>query len=191
MMLRAGLPDVCADHGRPAVESRKGSPGFYASGDQFGARNALKFGYTMNNGYARPKLRDLPKIPELGIRKVLRGLPINSEAVFVRGEWPICTCCRRRALVFRWIGYFLVLCAMLTIVALVVARQRDMENLLLPLAFVVVPGWLPIGLFLTVAVFDRSSTHVHARITDDRRYIVTRAHPRFATAASRKKDSGL
>jgi hypothetical protein len=189
MMLRARLPNVCADHGRPAVEFRNGAAGFYASGDQFGVRSALKYGETMNKGYARPRFRDLRNIPRLGIKKALRGRPVASEAVVVHGEWPLCSSCRRRARICRCIGYLLVVCAALTLAALIVARQRDMEQLLLPLVFAILPGWIPIGLLLTVAAFDRSTTHVRARITNDKRHLVIQAHPDFATAVDQKAES--
>lgn len=183
MSLRAPLPEVCPDHGQPAVRYKKGAAGFFARGQPFGLRNMLKYGSTMNWKRAKPRLRDLTIIRELGIKKGLatwyRGKPIDTAVTMVRGEWPVCSRCLISIDIYRTLGLFMVAVTMLAIGALVLVHLLDAEELLAPLALIVFFG-TPFEVLLAAAAFDRSTTYVRGRLTDDRRYLVIRAHPNFA-----------
>lgn len=182
MDLRRKLPGVCARHGQPAVEFRSGTIGFFADNEQIGLPRILGHGYVMNNLHARFAWRDFRDVRSRGVVVVLRGRPVAGEPVMVRGEWPVCRRCVRQSRALRIAGFTAVLAAIATVSALVAASLFDLRQFLVPLGFAVLPGWIPIGLLVTIAVFDRAGNHARGRLTPDRRFLVIAAHPDFAEA---------
>ncbi|MEV0548579.1 hypothetical protein [Nocardia salmonicida] len=75
----------------------------------------------------------------------------------------------------------------LTIAAIFIAKQLELEQFYLPLAFAVVPGCLPIALVTAMLAWSRSGyfADVWMNVTADQ--LIVSAHPDFVAAVERNR----
>ncbi|WP_280220099.1 hypothetical protein [Nocardia neocaledoniensis] len=163
------LPSVCVEHGRPAVET-------YEAAIQFD--DTYRFTLSDRLGsYLSPA-------PDgVGIARQ------SSEAdSVVHARWPICPRCRLRIHARGYLFLFLVFAAMCTVIGAFGAAQTGQRDIAVVLAFVIGLG-APVILLAITAAFTGLSTSParHVRRSQDRKFLIVRAHRRFAEEASRQK----
>lgn len=169
--LRTPLPDVCVEHGRPAVTRRSRTVDYRGSASGWWPQNAL-IRTAVGCFQQKPGGRD-----PLQIDRGRAGLRIG-----LAGDWPVCERCIRLADRYTDLRLALFAGAGLTVLALLVARLLELEALYFPLAVLLFPGWLPIGLLAAVSAGDRRVVTLRSRINPRRTQLVLTAHPGFAAA---------
>ncbi|WP_132369683.1 hypothetical protein [Nocardia alba] len=161
LVLAEAMPASCSEHGLPAVDSRA---------------------CTVNSSGPRSELPTL--------RGFLRSMPpsrqIPAEAR-VRFQCPACEYCLAGIRRDRWIAVLSLLFVPLTLAAIIITKQLELEQFYLPLAFAVVPGCLPIALVTAMLAWSRSGyfADVWMNATADR--LIVSAHPDFVAAVERNR----
>ncbi|WP_405161912.1 hypothetical protein OG203_37250 [Nocardia sp. NBC_01499] len=159
------LPDVCARHGRLAVERRSGVVRFHE-----GTHGRVQSTWATNFFW--------------GLRHYRRTPESNTE---LSGDWPVCKRCIWQSRVLRLIGYVFALSGIVAIVVLWMAAQAGVVGeVSMPVVLIFFPGWFPCGLVVAASAFGRATRYVRIRPIVDRTTVVIRAHPNFAAAVSVK-----
>lgn len=144
------LPDVCSRHGRPAVSHQTVHAAFHDN--MFHHRH--------------PRSIDFH-----------RHLPPLSTAL--AGDWPVCDRCVRSRRRCYGLAGFLLVAMVANLVALCIVVALDYDSLTVPLAVALLPGSLPFGLVIAVALFSKGQTPMKFRPIDDERFVYVDAHPDF------------
>ncbi|MFQ6325679.1 hypothetical protein ACLMAL_06015 [Nocardia sp. CWNU-33] len=165
------LPDLCAAHGRRAVERRGTWIRFLRTGR--GSEQATSGSLARSfSGEMWRALRTLTATPKVEISAV------------VYGEWPVCGDCVRRAKRLRWLGHTLAAIGPAALVGSVVAflltGPGQVPILLVLAAF---PGGFPLGVILAIFAYGDARALIHCRPIADETSVIIRAHPEFADAA--------
>ncbi len=161
LVLAEPMPEFCSEHGLSAVGSRA---------------------CTVNSS---GPLSELPTL-----RSFLRSMPprrqIPAEAR-VRFQCPACEYCLAEIRRDRWIAVLSLLFVPLTIAAIFIAKQLELEQFYLPLALAVVPGCLPIALVAAMLAWSRSGyfSDVWMNVAADQ--LIVSAHPDFVAAVERNR----
>lgn len=160
------LPDVCTEHGLPAVEHRSRPIVFQGSR---GEREQAT--------------------PGAVARSVMAGaLPFfkspSTPNTTLHGEWPLCSKCVRRSHLYRGICIALVSIGLIAIAGIFVASQVGVERIPPAVVVAIFPGWLPFGLVLAMLAYDKTTRFVSVRPITDLTTVTIRAHPNFAAAVA-------
>ncbi|WP_328392142.1 hypothetical protein [Nocardia sp. NBC_00416] len=159
------LPDICAAHGRDCVERRAEQLTFYR---------------TRRGGRPVNLLRLVLRIVQIWrLNSVARTYP----DIVLHGEWPLCPACLVPARIYRAAGTALIALGAVNIVAVVLMVAAHIRP---PawLVFAIFPGWLPLGLLVSMSLFRGGETFVRARIAPDLRAADIVSHPRFDEAVA-------
>lgn len=164
LKLAESLPDVCSEHGRPAVQSRS---------------------FTVNSmgqpGSEIPTMRAF-----LGsIRPPWKPRENYGVQACLRFECPACEFCMDEVRRFRRIALLMLLIVVVTIGALVAAVLFRVEQLYVPLGFAAVPGCFPIAIAVGLVSWMRSDYFADVWLTDSTEQLIVSAHPDFVTAVDR------
>ncbi len=158
------LPQVCTEHGLPAVEHRSRPIVFQGSR---GEREQATPGAVARSIMA-------------GMIPFFKGP--STPNTTLHGEWPLCSKCLRHSHVYRGISVALVSIGLIAIAGIFVASQVGVERIP-PWVFVAIfLGWLPFGLSLAMLAYDKSTRFVSVRPITDLTTVTIRAHPNFAAA---------
>ncbi|MEU1982559.1 hypothetical protein [Nocardia sp. NPDC019395] len=165
LVFASRLPDVCAKHGRDAVEHRDQQLTFYRTRRGGRQVNALRL------------ILRLLTIWQLSL------LPRIDPDIVVHAQWPVCPACLAPARVYRAVGTALIALAALNVVALLLMTAAYIRP---PswLALAIFPGWIPFGLLVIMFLFRSGETFVLARISPDLREADIVSHPRFDQAVA-------
>lgn len=156
------LPDICTAHGRPALSRLPVRSIFYETGSH-------------------------PRHPHAGQGPARFRAPAST---IVAGEWPVCDrCIRRRQWYHGTAGVLTVVMAVNVIALIVVARVLEYKPMIMPLAFGVFPGSLPIGLVIMFLLLEKGDTRAKFQPIDDERCLRVEAHPDFEAALQRMPPS--
>lgn len=168
------LPDVCSRHGLPAIGRRSEVVLFHE-----GTRGREQL--TPNSTF-----RTLAyKMFSLGPNR----LEINT---CLRGEWPVCHRCLRSSRRCRRIARSIVIVGLLCVAGLVIARILGLTSaVMVSLAVVVFPGWIPAGLLVASMLHRRANTFIWFRPIVAEDTVVVEAHPGFAAAMAGSTNGGI
>ncbi|WP_040793496.1 hypothetical protein [Nocardia paucivorans] len=160
------LPDVCARHGREAVEHREGQMTFYT---------------TRRGGKQVTLVRLLGKLLQIWRLTVVEH---TRPDIVLHGEWPVCPSCLRPGRIYRRVATALIGLAALSVVVMILLLLQGIRPPKWTM-FVFLPGWIPIGLLVIMRLFQAGEVFVRAEISPDMRQVDIEAHERFAAAAVR------
>ncbi len=159
LVLTEPMPELCSEHGQPALETRS---------------------CTVNS---TGPLSELPTM-----RAMLRSMGRREPAVArVRFECPACEFCLHEIRRFRRIALVALLAIPLTIAAILTARVLELQPLYLPLAFAIVPGCLPIALLVAMLTWSRSGYFADVWMNDTADQLIVSAHPDFVAAVEERR----
>lgn len=155
------LPDVCSQHGQPAISRYPTRSIFYDS-----KRHA--------------------RSPHGAIEgQSISPAPISTILV---AQWPICDRCADSGRAYRKLGHFLIAVMIANFAALAVLTifawvgfVADF-SLVQPLVWAFFPGSLPLGMLLAAWLYKRRSEPVKFEAIDSEEFVYVQAHPRFHTA---------
>ncbi|MEV4154542.1 hypothetical protein AB0J48_16100 [Nocardia salmonicida] len=161
LVLAESMPQLCSEHGLPAVDSRA---------------------FVVNSSGPNSEMPT--------VRVLLSSIPPSRRRAAearVRFQCPACEYCLSEVRRFRWIAMLSLLAVLLTIAALVTATQLELRQFYLPLALAVIPGCMPIALLTAVLAWSRSGyfADVWMNATADR--LIVSAHPDFVAAVERNR----
>jgi len=160
LVLTEPMPGLCSEHGITASETRA---------------------CTVNSS---GPLSELPT-PRALLRSVKPGrAPVLAR---VRFDCPACEFCLHAVRRFRRIALLALLAIPLTIAAVLIARALDLEPLYLPLAFVIVPGCMPIALLVAVLSWTRSRYFADVWMNETADQLIISAHPDFVAAVEQNR----
>ncbi|MDO3647612.1 hypothetical protein [Nocardia mangyaensis] len=161
------LPPVCVPHGRAAVAE-------YEGGVTFSGTDEYHSPAVFWRGLGR----------RLGRRGYLPGVggPEPQPDALLDVTFHMCRRCRFRVQVYQFLCLALIFAAICTLIGGLAAAQQGATELAKYFAFAFLPGWIPGGLLVIVALFTKARPRWRVRRTPDRRHIAVRAHPRFAEA---------
>jgi hypothetical protein len=124
LRLSATLPDLCAEHGRPAVTRQAKDIRFLRRRDSWRQRTATQLALHLLTGMGRVFTEGA------GARNRICTGP---ECV-LEGEWALCIRCVRTSLPFRWIGHVLIGAGVAALFTLFVAVQQGLRPVALGIA---------------------------------------------------------
>ncbi|MGW4772854.1 hypothetical protein ACWEO2_33065 [Nocardia sp. NPDC004278] len=156
LVLTEPMPGLCSEHGCTASEIRS---------------------FAVNSS---GPLSELPTL-----RAMLRSMkPGRRDPVLarVRFDCPACEFCLLEVRRFRRIALVALLAIPLTIAAVLIARALELEPLYLPLAFVSVPGCMPIALLVAMLSWSRSRYFADVWMNETADQLIVSAHPDFVAA---------
>ncbi|WP_336085288.1 hypothetical protein [Nocardia sp. SSK8] len=158
------LPPLCLQHGRE-------------TGDRFAA--SITFCGTAEYQSAAVFWRGLGR--RLGRRGYLPGMggPQPQADAILDVSLPTCRRCRLRVGVFQFLCLAMVFVGLLMVIGALASAQQGATHLVKYFAFGIFPGWIPVGLLLTVLFFNQARPAWRARRTEDRGSVAFHAHPRF------------
>ncbi|MFD3592086.1 hypothetical protein ACFWU5_05110 [Nocardia sp. NPDC058640] len=169
LVLVEPMPDVCSEHGLPAVSRRS---------------------FVVNScgpGSERPTIREFFRYVPLPWRDPVAFVP---EAR-LRFECPACVYCAYEVRRFRRIALSALVIVVLGFVALAVAIVARVEWLYIPLGFLAVPGCFPIAMIAGMLAWSKSGFFADVWLNDSTTHLVVSAHPDFvANVAVGERDSG-
>lgn len=164
LVLLESMPEVCSEHGQPAVESRPFTVSSSGPGSEIPS--------------VRSVLRSL---------STARRFEAGRAQSYVRFECPACEDCLHGVRRYRRISRLLLLAIVLTFGAVFLARHFDAEQFYLPLAFAILPGCIPIGALLALVTSARSRYFADVWMTDSMSHLIVSAHPNFVTAVEQHR----
>lgn len=156
LVLAESMPQLCSEHGLPAVDSRA---------------------CVVNSSGPNS---EMPTVRVL-LSSMLPGRRHPVEAR-VRFGCPACEHCLSEVRRFRWIAVLSLLAVLLTIATLVTATQLELRQFYLPLGFAVVPGCMPIALLSAVLAWSRSGYFADVWMNATANRLIVSAHPDFVAA---------
>ncbi|WP_280415030.1 hypothetical protein [Nocardia carnea] len=166
LKLIEALPDMCSEHGLPAVERRP---------------------FVVNS-------QGLPgsEMPSIGvffrsIKPPWRPQQNYGIQARLRFECPACEYCLSEAGKFRRIALLALSAIVATVVAIVVAVVFGVEQLAVPLALAVVPGCLPVAAVVGIVAWTRSDYFADVWLTDTTEQLIVSAHPDFVTVVDQRR----
>jgi hypothetical protein len=185
IQLAARLPDMCSEHGQPAVARRSKDIRFRRVDDQWRQRTAGDHFLEFITGIGRTFGRG----PAAAWRAAFDWRP---EAV-LEGDWPICSRCLHLSLMYRWIGHVIIALGLVLLYALFVIwstfgtwRPTSATWRPIALSIAIFPGWLPCGLIVATLAYIRAGTFARIRPITEPTTVILRAHPAFAAAFERR-----
>lgn len=161
LVLTEAMPQLCSEHGIAAHETR------CFAVDSSGPLAEMPTPRTMLRSM-RPGRRE----------------PVSAR---VRFECPACEFCLHEVRRFRRIAVLALLAIPLVIVAVLVARALELESLYLPLAFLIVPGCMPIALLVAMLSWSRSGYFADVWMNETADQLIVSAHPDFVAAVERNR----
>ncbi|MEU1524881.1 hypothetical protein ABZ413_22030 [Nocardia rhamnosiphila] len=164
LKLAESLPDVCSEHGLPAIESR---PFVVNSMGQAGSEI--------------PTMRVFLR----SIRPPWKPQENYGVQARLRFECPACEYCLYEVRRFRRRALLALSAVVLTLGALVAAILFEVAQLYVPLGFTAVPGCFPIAVAVGLVAWMRSDYFADVWLTDSTEQLIVSAHPDFATAVDR------
>lgn len=168
LVLAEQLPELCSEHGLPAVERRR----FHV--DSSGPHSELPT--------VRRMWQTIADASPFGHRSA--GTAIAAR---VRFECPACELCMGEVRKFRRGALLALALVPLTIAAIVVAVNLGLEQLSVPLGFAVIPGCVPLALMAAVLWWSRSGYFADVWMNDEADQLIVSAHPDFAEAVERSR----
>ncbi|GAJ80609.1 hypothetical protein NBRGN_027_02670 [Nocardia brasiliensis NBRC 14402] len=165
LILAESLPDLCSEHGLPAVETRSCTVRSSGPGSELPT--------------ARSFLRSM--------RWPWQPRESRGPDALLRFACPACEYCLYEVSRFRRFAVLAVLAVVLTFAAIAAARLLHLDQLSVPLAFAVIPGCFPIALAVAVVAWSRSSYFADVWLTDSTDYLVVSAHSDFADAVEQRR----
>lgn len=155
------LPDVCAPHGRPAINTSTARTLFFDTD-------------------VHPRFPNRRGIESL--RKAWRtDANIAPVSTIVRGEWPICRRCGRMARIYRRIAIGIFVFMVAEFAAFLTVSFAGIEWLKPWLGYAFCPGSL-LGFIVALNLLDKSVEPVRFRPIYDERFAFVQAHPKFRQA---------
>ena len=161
LVLTEPMPGLCSEHGFTASETRS---------------------FAVNSS---GPLSELPT-PRAMLRSMKPGRrdPVLAR---VRFDCPACEFCLHEVRRFRRIALLALLAIPLTIAAVLIARALELEPLYLPLAFVIVPGCMPIALLVVMLSWSRSRYFADVWMNETADQLIVSAHPDFVAAVEQNR----
>lgn len=165
--LAGPLPELCPQHGRPAVSRKSQVVQFWRTSRGIEQLTAGLF------------IREFPRRSLAGLVGRRFRLPVTVATL--HGTWPVCGRCLTRSAVLRWIAILLGFAGIPMIIAAFMANQLGVSHI--PVGFVIAffPGWLPCGLFVASAAHQGSRDFVHFDTITDQKHPMLRVHPDFGS----------
>jgi hypothetical protein len=163
--LQGPLPEVCPQHGRPAVSRKSEVVQFWRTSRGIEQVTAGLFIWEF--------LRRILSV------LALRRFRIPVTVATLHGTWPVCGRCVTRSAVLRWIAILLGFAGIPMIIAAFIANQLGVSHI--PVGFVIAffPGWLPCGLFVACAAHQGSRDFVRFDTITDQEHLMLRVGPDF------------
>ncbi|MEV5649216.1 hypothetical protein AB0L57_13265 [Nocardia sp. NPDC052254] len=170
------LPDVCARHGRLAVDK---------------VEKALLFrsrypwdSPTEPPWVQRTAFQEVSFMLRLMIRVVTMQTPDpRPPSTLLRGTWPVCARCRLKKKIWQRISLALFLAGPAVLVTLlIVCLLTKSMDIRIPVTLAFFPGWLPFGFWAAVVIYQHAQTFALFRPITEYTRVEIRAHPRFADA---------
>ncbi|MEV0356418.1 hypothetical protein AB0H71_10180 [Nocardia sp. NPDC050697] len=168
LILTEPLPELCSEHGLPAVERRA----FHV--DSSGPLSELPT--------VRRMLQTMVDASPFGRRPA--GTPTEAR---VRFECPACAFCLAEIRKFRWGALLALVLVPLTVAAIVVAVHFELDQFFVPLGFAVIPGCMPLALMAAVLWWGRSGYFADVWMNEKADQLIVSAHPDFADAVERAR----
>ncbi|WP_280395927.1 hypothetical protein [Nocardia brasiliensis] len=165
LILAEDLPDLCSEHGLPAVETRSCTV------------------RTNGPGSELPTVRSFLR----SMRWPWQPRESRGPDALLRFACPACEYCLYEVRRFRRFALLAVLAIILTFAAIAAARLLHLDQLYLPLAFVVVPGCFPLALAAAIVTWSRSGYFADVWLTDSTDHLTVSAHPDFAAAVEQRR----
>ncbi|MFE7798672.1 hypothetical protein [Nocardia sp. NPDC057440] len=161
LVLTEPMPGLCSEHGFTAIETRS---------------------FAVNSS---GPLSELPT-PRAMLRSMKRGRrdPVLAR---VRFDCPACEFCLHEVRRFRRIALLALLAIPLAIAAVLIVRALELEPLYLPLAFVIVPGCMPIALLVAMLSWSRSRYFADVWMNETADQLIVFAHPDFVAAVEQNR----
>ncbi|WP_446223850.1 hypothetical protein ACTWPB_00820 [Nocardia sp. IBHARD005] len=166
LILVEPLPDVCSEHGLPAVESRSFIVNSHGPGSQM------------------PTIREFFRYVQLPWRQPVQSVPVAR----LRFECPACEYCVYEVRRYRRIALSALLIVTLSLVALAVAILAHIEWLYIPLGFLAVPGCFPIAMIAGMLAWSKSGYFADVWLADDTNHLIVSADPDFAANFANSED---
>lgn len=166
LILAEALPEMCSEHGLPAVEKRP----------------------FVVNSMGMPG-SELPTMRVFLRSLTLPGRPGQNYGVQarLRFEYPACKLCLGEVRRFRRIALLALLVIVSTAAVLAAAIVLGIEQLYVPAGLAAVPGCLPVALAVGAVAWTRSGYFADVWLSDTTDHLIVSAHPDFATAVDRRR----
>ncbi|WP_157120365.1 hypothetical protein [Nocardia fusca] len=166
--LAGPLPEVCPQHGRPAVSRKSEVVQFWRTSRGIEQVTAGLFIWEF--------LRRILSV------LALRRFRIPVTVATLHGTWPVCGRCVTRSAVLRWIAILLGFAGIPMIIAAFIANQLGVSRI--PVGFIIAffPGWLPCGLFVACAAHQGSRDFVRFDTITDQEHLMLRVGPDFPSS---------
>ncbi|MFE3443480.1 hypothetical protein ACFXNW_10645 [Nocardia sp. NPDC059180] len=167
--LQQPLPDICSEHGLPAVDRwvkvilfRRTPRGI----EQQGLGVSLR-------GFGSGLVRTGHRIP-----------PVVGD---LHGEWPVCAKCIRRTTLLRWLARTLIIIGLPLLPALLIALQLGVDHIHPAWVVAFFPGWFPVGLLVAMLTYQTADQFIRFGPIVNAESLTIRAHPDFAAAVAEQR----
>ncbi|MET8776018.1 hypothetical protein ABZV58_13450 [Nocardia sp. NPDC004654] len=172
--LREPLPDICSEHGLPAVDRRSETIAFHE-----GTRG-------------REQLTPGSMFRALAYKILSFGFNALEIDTRFRGEWPVCHRCLQSSRRYKRLGRSIVFFGLFCIAGLVIAKILQVHQVVIAfLAVGLFPIWFPAGLLVASMLHRRANTFLRCRPIIAEDTVVVEAHPRFAAAMAGSTNGGI
>lgn len=168
LVLAETMPELCSEHGLPAVESRSCTVRANGPGSELPTTRAF--------------LRSM--------RWPWQPRDARGPDAQLRFECPACEYCLYEIRRFRRFALVALSAVILTFAAIAAARILHLDQLYLPLTFAVIPGCFPLAIVIALVTWSRSSYFADVWLTDSTDHLTVSAHPDFATAVEQRRVDG-
>lgn len=167
LVLAEHMPEVCSEHGLPAVGHRR---------------------FAVNS--AGP-LSEVPTARQL-LRSVFEKsrLPwVQPDPVVARVTFsaPVCEFCLQEIRRSRQIALTVLLAILSTLAVLVAVVLLELGQLYVPLGFAVVPACFPIATFVALLAWSRGGFFADVWMNQDADQLIVSAHPEFVAAVAQSR----
>ncbi|NEW40980.1 hypothetical protein GV794_06385 [Nocardia cyriacigeorgica] len=167
--LEQPLPNVCSEHGLPAVDRWNRAVTFRRTSRGIEQQSV---GVTLRG---------------FGANFFKLGIHIPPVAGNLHGEWPVCARCVRRTTLLRWLARALIIIGLPLLPALLIALQLGVDRIHPGWVVAFFPGWLPVGLFVAMLVYQAAAQFIRFGPIVDPDTVTIRAHPDFAAAVAEQR----
>ncbi|MBF6288584.1 hypothetical protein [Nocardia cyriacigeorgica] len=167
--LQQPMPNVCSEHGRPAVDRRKTVVTFRRTSRGIEQQS---LGVTLRG---------------FGVDIFKLGINIPPVAGDLHGEWPVCATCVRRTTLLRWVARTLIIIGLPLLPALLIALQLGVDRIHPAWVVAFFPCWFPVGMFIAMLVYQAAAQFIRFAPIVDPDTLTVRAHPDFATAVAEQR----
>lgn len=166
LVLVAPMPDLCSEHGLPAVERRSCTVESHGHGSEM------------------PTLRGFFQYVPLPWRQD----DTSGVRARLRFENPACEFCLYEIKRYRRIAWAALLAIVLSLIVVGIVVVARVEWLYLPIAFVVVPGCMPVLPLVAAIAWAKSDYFADVWLTHSTNHLVVSAHPDFAANIAISED---